>query len=193
MLGAVIESVWRELAITWPQAAAVAVSTTVLFWVFAGLLAWLGQALNLRVSVMALAVAAVIGAVTARSMLGDAPKLAGGLVALVVLFGWAWAVETATGGRWGRRLPKLARAVVVDGQVDDAMLKLSRLRPSDLWVRLRRAGVTRLADVRYAIVENDGSFTVVRAGQDIDRELLAGVAGLPAGSAAEPPGEAPTR
>jgi uncharacterized membrane protein YcaP (DUF421 family) len=142
-------------------------------------MARLGQALKLRVSVMTLALAAVIGAVTARSMLGDTPKLAGGLVALVVLFGWTWVVETAAGRSWGRRLPKLARAVVVDGQVDDTMLKLSRIRLSDLWVRLRRAGVTHLADVRYAIVESDGSFTVVRLGQDVDRELLTGVAGLP--------------
>jgi uncharacterized membrane protein YcaP (DUF421 family) len=170
------ESLWSELTITGPQFAAVAISTSVLFWVFSGLMAWFGQRLRLRVSVATLALMTVVGAVTARSMLGESPKLMAGLVALAVLFAWEF-VFVVAGRRWRWRHPSArARAVVVDGRLNEAALRLAGIRSTDLWIRLRRAGVTELAKVRYAIVEGDGSITVIRHGQRIDPELLTGVA-----------------
>jgi uncharacterized membrane protein YcaP (DUF421 family) len=38
----------------------------------------------------------------------------------------------------------------------------------------------RRADVRAAIVEADGTLTVIRTGQPVDPEMLADVVGLPA-------------
>ncbi|MDR0365461.1 MAG: hypothetical protein LBH68_01320, partial [Bifidobacteriaceae bacterium] len=93
------------------------VSTSVLFWVFSALMMWFGQRLRLRVSITTLALMTVIGAVTARAMLGDAPKLAGGLIALVVLFAWEHAVRLVTRRASWRYPLTSARLVLVDGQV----------------------------------------------------------------------------
>lgn len=171
--------VWSELVITAPQAIALVVSSTVLFWVFSALMAWFGQRLRLRVSVTTLALMTVIGAVTARAMLGDAPKVTGGLIVLAVLFAWESGVRVFTRRRRTRRPARHARAVIVDGEVNQPMLRLARISQADLWIRLRRAGVTERAAVGYAIVESDGSLTVIRRDQTVDPELLTGVAGLP--------------
>ncbi|MDR2373449.1 MAG: DUF421 domain-containing protein [Bifidobacteriaceae bacterium] len=174
-----LADIWTELAITGPQIASVAISATALFWVFSALMAWLGQRLRLRVSITTLALMTVIGAVTARAILGDAPKMTGGLVALGVLFAWESAVRLFSRGRLAAHPPRGARAVIVDGQVNDEMLRAARVQAGELWIRLRRAGVTERAQVGYGIVEADGSITVIRRGQAIDPELLTGVAGLP--------------
>ncbi|MDR0365536.1 MAG: DUF421 domain-containing protein, partial [Bifidobacteriaceae bacterium] len=104
------------------------------------------------------------------------------LIALVVLFAWEHAVRLVTRRASWRYPLTSARLVLVDGQVDNAALKAARIRPADLWIRLRRAGVTQLADVRYGIIEGDGSVTVIRAGQEVSPELLEGIVGLPASS-----------
>jgi uncharacterized membrane protein YcaP (DUF421 family) len=68
--------------------------------------------------------------------------------------------------------------VLRDGVVDEAALRRAQVRRSDLMVRLRRAGVVHLADLAYAIVEADGTITVIRVHQPCDPELLDQVVGI---------------
>jgi uncharacterized membrane protein YcaP (DUF421 family) len=172
----IFRQLWADLGVNpWP-ALALVISTTVLFWFFTGVTYWLGPRLRLRVSPASLALMTVIGAITARAILGQTPTLVGGLIALTILFFWEWVLRHSS--RWftrGRRRHREAWVVMADGVANPAILDKLAITEVNLWVRLRRAGVTRLADVHLAIIEADGSLTVVRAGQVLDEELMTGV------------------
>ena len=143
-------------------------------------MSYLGQQMRARVTVTSFALMAVIGSVTARSMLGNHPTMSGGIIALLVLFAWE-AVFRLLGGRLRRPLVPVrhARVVLTDGVVNHNALKQAHVGMTDLMVRLRHAGITHLADAAMVIVERDGTLTVIRAGQTVDEELLAGVIGVP--------------
>jgi uncharacterized membrane protein YcaP (DUF421 family) len=68
---------------------------------------------------------------------------------------------------------------MVDGEANQAVLDHLGITERNLWIRLRRAGVTRLADVQFAIIEADGAITVVQQGRAVDPELLTGVLTAP--------------
>lgn len=51
--------------------------------------------------------------------------------------------------------------VIKDGQFDTQMLRTLRLSPDDVLEALRIAGVTRISDVRYAIIETNGQVSVI--------------------------------
>ncbi|MDR1710609.1 MAG: DUF421 domain-containing protein [Propionibacteriaceae bacterium] len=171
-----IENLWRELGIGPWQAIALVIATTVLFWFFTWLTHTFGPRMRLRVSTASLALMTVIGAITARSILGDSPTMTGGIIALTVLFFWEWVLRR--GSRRIRRVMgthRKAWAVMRDGAIDEALLDHLGITEANLWIRLRRGGITRLADVAWAIIESDGSLTVIRKGVEVDPELLTGV------------------
>lgn len=177
-MATVEDAFWDYIGLTGWQVLALIVSTSVLFWFFSVSMRAFRSRLQLRVSVSSLALMTLVGAVTARSMLGAHPTLAAGVVCLAVMLGWeavfrAWR-------RWRKQPPRPAHAVVVDGHADPSVLSGVGITEADLWIRLRQAGVLRRADVRAAIVETDGTLTVIRAGQPVDPEMLADVVGLPA-------------
>jgi uncharacterized membrane protein YcaP (DUF421 family) len=168
---------WDYIGLTGWQVLALVGSTSVLFWFFSVSMRVFRSRLQLRVSVSSLALMTLVGAVTARAMLGAHPTLVAGVVCLAVMIGWeatfrAWR-------RWRRQPPRPAHAVVVDGRADPAAVRRVGITEADLWIRLRRAGVLQRADVRVAIVETDGTLTVIRPNQPVDPELLADVVGLP--------------
>ena len=173
------QELWNQLGITGWQVLALVVATTVLFWAFTLVMGYFGQQMRARVTITTFAIMTLVGAVTARAMLGTSPTMMGGVVVLVMLFAWEGVFRLL-----GHRLPirlipvRQARVVLRDGVIDDQALKQAHLRPTDLMVRLRRAGVTMLADAAYVIVERDGSITVIRAGQGVDPRLLVDVAGI---------------
>jgi uncharacterized membrane protein YcaP (DUF421 family) len=172
----VMENLWKVLGIGWWPAIGLVIATTVLFWFFTWLNHVFGQQMRLRVSTASLALLTIIGAITARSILGDTPTMAAGIIALTVLFSWEWVLRHCS-SRFLRRTRDRAWPVVRDGVVDGEFLRQLGITEVSLWIRLRRAGVTRLDDVAWAIVESDGALTVIRRGTQLDPELLAGVAG----------------
>jgi len=174
MLVSMVDILWDQLGITVGEALATVVAASVLFWVFAALMSSFGQR-RARVTAASLALMTVIGAVTARAMLGPRPTLVTGLLVLTVLLVW----ERVVGHRLPRPLASASqpRVVLRDGVIDEEALKKVRLRSTDLIVRLRHKGITRLQDVAFAIVEGEGSITVIRAGQPVGEEFLADVAG----------------
>lgn len=51
--------------------------------------------------------------------------------------------------------------VIKDGKFDTHMLRMLRLAPEDVLEGLRIAGMTRIEDIRYAIVETNGQLSVI--------------------------------
>ncbi|MDR0989877.1 MAG: DUF421 domain-containing protein [Propionibacteriaceae bacterium] len=170
------DALWTHLGISSVQALSVVISATVLFWFFTLIVSFVGQEARARVTITGFALMALIGAITARAILGDSANLAGGLIALVVLIVWEGVFRLLSRhlpGRWAAT--NKARVVMRDGVVDQSALRRAHLGMTDLMVRLRCAGITRLTDVAFAIVEADGGITVIRVGAPIDDALLAGI------------------
>ncbi|MCL2467012.1 MAG: DUF421 domain-containing protein [Micrococcales bacterium] len=163
---------WDQLGITWWEMAGTLVGTTVLFWVFTALLSFFGQ-MRARVTVASVAVMVLIGAVTARAMLGPRPTATTGVLVLVTVFVWESVFRLVSHRLPRRRLTGQPQVVLRDGTIDETALHKARLYPDDLVVQMRRKGLTRLQDVALAIVESDGSITIIRAGQPVDDEFVA--------------------
>ena len=97
-----------------------------------------------------------------------AVPLLGGIVPLVTLL--AVKVLLSCLCRRSRRARRLLCGnpcvVIRDGTFDTNMLRMLRLAPEDILEGLRIAGVTRMEDVRYAIIETNGQLSVIpRAAQ----------------------------
>lgn len=157
-------------------ALAVVLSTIVLYGAITSLLSRAGQRLYASPSSLDLAVVTVLGAIVGRSILGQVPTLSGGLLALGTLF-----VVEGVAGRVRRSARVVARrrhravAVMVAGQVQRGELVRLGLDESALWSALRGAGVHAPQDVAVAVVEADGRFTVLRAGEEVHPAALTGV------------------
>ncbi|MDR3068682.1 MAG: hypothetical protein LBU50_04180, partial [Cellulomonas sp.] len=117
------DAFWDYIGLTGWQVLALVGSTSVLFWFFSGAMKVFRSRLQLRVSVSSLALMTLVGAVTARSMLGDHPTLTAGVVCLTVMLGWEAAFRAWR--RWRKQPPRPAHAIVVDGRVD--LLVLSQV------------------------------------------------------------------
>jgi uncharacterized membrane protein YcaP (DUF421 family) len=97
-----------------------------------------------------------------NALINDDKSLTGGLIAAGALFtlnqlvGYgAWRNKTAE-----RFLEGTPRLLVRHGHVLDEALAREQITRSELLEALRREGCTSLANVRYAILENDGGITV---------------------------------
>ena len=67
--------------------------------------------------------------------------------------------------------------VINDGTVDRAQLRRLRMTVEDLFAQLREQGVTRLDEVAYAIVETNGSISVIKKpGEEPPTAKMLGIA-----------------
>lgn len=166
------------LWITPLEAAAVAVATTGMYVAMVLLVRLLGQRMMSSMSSYDLAAVLAFGAVMGRASLGEAPVLGGGLVALstlVVLQGFAGLVRsTQIGERTVSRRPVLLMA---GGTVIDAHLRACHVKRSELWSKLRLAGVRAPDEVGAVVFEPSGQVSVLRRDAPIDPQLLQGVVG----------------
>jgi len=173
-----MDTLIQELGVTGWQVVSLVIGATVLFWVFTWIISFFGQRLLVGVSGSSVALMMLVGAVTARAMLGEQPTMAAGIIVLAVLFFWE-SIFALFRRRLRRATPgRSARSVLQNGVIDEDGLRLAHLNRTDLVVRLRRAGVTRLQDVELAIIERNGTLTVIRAGQPVDDEFLTDVVGV---------------
>jgi uncharacterized membrane protein YcaP (DUF421 family) len=97
-----------------------------------------------------------------NALLGDDKSVIGGIVAAATLFGLnqlvgyvAWRNKEAE-----RVLEGTPRMLVRHGRVLNDVLAREQITHSELLEALRREGCTSLVNVRYAMLENDGSITI---------------------------------
>jgi len=98
-----------------------------------------------------------------NAMNGGDNSLTGGLISATTLVGLNWIVGWATFR--SKRLEKLieGRPIILihDGQVRHDALNRVKMTTHELKAALRAEGCAREADVRFAIVENNGHVTVI--------------------------------
>ena len=156
-----LDLLWHDyLGISWTGAAGVVLSTIVLYLFFSLLVHLSGTRLMATMSTASFVVLAVVGGVSARSMLGESPTMIGALLVLNTLM-----VMEALMGTF-RRLARSAAAH-----------RRRRLTEAGLHDRLRIGGVLDPAEVELVILEERGGLTIVRRGERIAPALLADVEG----------------
>ena len=109
-----------------------------------------------------LVVLLIISETIDASLIGDDHSLTGGLisaatlVAIVQLMGYlAWRNKATE--RWVEGYP---RVLVRHGQVKNETMANEQVTRSELAEALRREGCSSVTNVRFAMLENDGSITV---------------------------------
>ena len=83
-----VNEMWQRLGIDGYGALAVVVAATAIYFTYVLLMRMWGRQLRSSLSVFSVALVTVAGSVAARAMLGNTPTLAGGAIALGVLFFW---------------------------------------------------------------------------------------------------------
>lgn len=106
-----------------------------------------------------------------NSMNGGDNSLAGGLVSAAALVGLNYAVAYATFR--SKKVEALVegrpQVIIHNGRVYEDVMKRAKLTHHELNAALRQAGVACADDVRTAILENNGSVSVIPLRPDDDR------------------------
>jgi uncharacterized membrane protein YcaP (DUF421 family) len=106
----------------------------------------------------------IIGEATQQALLGDDFSVTNAFVVITTLIGIHIALSLLK-----ERVPGVGVAlegkplvVVVDGETLDREMKWAPIEAGDVLERARQSqGIDRLDDIRYAIVERDGSISVI--------------------------------
>lgn len=175
-----LDLLWHDyLGISWTGALGVVLSTIVLYLFFSLLVHLAGTRLMATMGAASFVVLAVVGGVSARSMLGESPTMLGGLLVLNTLMVMEALMRSLR--RVTRVLPAAVRrrpsVVMLEGRSLVEALHRRRLTESGLHDRLRAGGVLDPAEVELVILEERGSLTVVRRGDRIAPALVEDVEG----------------
>lgn len=116
-----------------------------------------------QMSILELIVILVISDAVQNSMVGENTSLWGGLVAVVTLIVADSLLKLAA--RRSERLRKTLegepRLLVRDGRILPKALKEEGVDVEDVRAAARGAGIARLDDVRLAVLETDGSISII--------------------------------
>ncbi len=98
-----------------------------------------------------------------NAMNGGDNSVTGGLISAVVLVALNWAVGLATyrSKRLERLIEGRAEVLINHGKLYAEVMERERLTHHELNAALRAAGCSCVEDVHYAILENNGSISVV--------------------------------
>jgi uncharacterized membrane protein YcaP (DUF421 family) len=144
------------------------------------LLVYVGVFVGLRVAgkrelgqmtVFDLAVVLLIANAVQNAMTGPDFSVQGGLLAAGVLLvgNRAVALLRLQGGPWGRLIEGTPTVLVEDGQLIEPHLRREGLERQELDMVLREHGVESVADVKLAVLETDGSISIVPMGATVVR------------------------
>ncbi|MBI1813854.1 MAG: DUF421 domain-containing protein [Deltaproteobacteria bacterium] len=105
----------------------------------------------------------LISNVVQNAVIGNDNSLGGGLIGAVVILALNAAVVELTyrskrARRWLEAVPTL---LIHDGKILEANLKRERITHDDLLGALRRSGITEPSKVRFAVLEENGSISVI--------------------------------
>ena len=116
-----------------------------------------------QLSILELIVILVISDAVQNSMVGDNTTVWGGLVAVLTLL--ALDLGLSRLAERSRRVRRVVegepRLLIRDGHLLQRAVREEGIEPDDVRAAVRRAGLERTVDVRIAVLETDGSISVV--------------------------------
>jgi uncharacterized membrane protein YcaP (DUF421 family) len=116
-----------------------------------------------QMSVLELVVVLVISDAVQNSMVGENQSVWGGLIAVLTLIGLDLGLKWLT--RRSRRLRSTIegepRLLVRDGRLLQKALREEKIEVDEVYAALREHGILRVEDVRLAVLETDGSISVI--------------------------------
>jgi uncharacterized membrane protein YcaP (DUF421 family) len=116
-----------------------------------------------QMSVLELVVILIISDAVQNSMVGENTTIWGGLVAVLTLLGLDYGLEalTARSRRLRTAIEGEPRLLVRDGRMLERALREENIEPQQVRAAMREHGFTDLTDVRLAVLETDGSISVI--------------------------------
>jgi uncharacterized membrane protein YcaP (DUF421 family) len=113
----------------------------------------------------------VISNAVQNAMVGPDTSLTAGLLAALVLFLVNWAVDrSALKWAWlGRRVLGSPTLLISDGRFVDVHLRQEGITQDEVLMALREHGISDPAEVQSAVLEVDGSVSVVPMGVEVKR------------------------
>jgi uncharacterized membrane protein YcaP (DUF421 family) len=116
-----------------------------------------------QLTVLELIVILVISDAVQNSMVGENTTLWGGLIAVLTLvtldFGLSW--FSARSKRLRQVIEGEPRLLVRDGRLLEKALREERIDAEDVRAAARAHGVARVDDVRLAVLETDGTISII--------------------------------
>ncbi|MEA2498339.1 MAG: hypothetical protein QOH26_744 [Actinomycetota bacterium] len=116
-----------------------------------------------QMTVFDLVVVLLLANAVQNAMVGADTSVQGGLVAAFVLLAINRLVSAASlhSGVWGRLIEGSPTVLVQEGQILDAAVRKEGLERTQVEMAMREHGVDSIADVRLAVMETDGSISIV--------------------------------
>ncbi len=116
-----------------------------------------------QLSILELIVILVISDAVQNSMVGENTTVWGGLVAVLTLLGLDKGISLLTdrSKRARRALEGEPRLLVRDGRIMERALREEKVDVEDVRAAVRAHGLARVEDVRLAVLETDGSISVI--------------------------------
>jgi uncharacterized membrane protein YcaP (DUF421 family) len=116
-----------------------------------------------QMSILELIVILIISDAVQNSMVGENTTLWGGLIAVLTLLAMDFGLKTlaARSRRVRRVVEGEPRLLVRDGRLLDRALREEGVEPDQVRAAVRAAGLARVDDVRLAVLETDGSISVI--------------------------------
>jgi uncharacterized membrane protein YcaP (DUF421 family) len=150
-----------ELGSTLPE---IVLRTTIVYLFLVLILRVTGKREVGQMSILELIVILVISDAVQNSMVGENTTLWGGLIAVTTLFVADNILKFAT--RRSQRLQKALegepRLLVRDGRILTKALKEEGVDVDEVRAAVRGAGIARVDDVRLAVLETDGSISIIK-------------------------------
>ncbi len=137
-------------------------TTVVYLFIFAGLRV-MGKREMGQITILDLVAILLIANAVQNAMVGPDVSLAGGLLAAGVLLAMNRALEVVRlrSSFWGRLLEGTPTVLVEDGEFLAPHLRKEGLERSELEMAMREHGVESVGEVKLAVLETDGSISIV--------------------------------
>lgn len=146
-----------------PAPLAVVLRTAVVYLFLVMILRLSGKREVGQMSILELIVILLISDAVQNSMVGEDTTLIGGLLAVMTLLGLDYGLSRLAGR--SRRLRRVIegepRLLIRDGRLLGKALREEKVEPEKVRAAVRAQGLARVEDVRLAVLETDGSISVI--------------------------------
>lgn len=105
----------------------------------------------------------LIPEIVSQGMVGDDFSITNALVGLSTLFVLVYAISTMrhVSRRFESTVTSEPTVLVHRGRLLEANLNRERVSPDEIYAELRRSGLERIAQVRWAVLESEGTITII--------------------------------